>query len=134
MKTKKYKVLLKIKKIKKTKLLSNLNTLNGEKSKLESVKNYLEKILKNTPLNEGIISASQLKQLSDFNNEISKRLEVSNNRYSHIETEINNNLKEINLIEKQKEKIICKKQKIELAEAKNKELKAEIYRNKISII
>ena len=47
MKKNKYKVLLKLKKIKKNKLLSNLNTLNDEKEKLLSVKDYLEDILKN---------------------------------------------------------------------------------------
>ena len=134
MKKNKYKVLLKLKKIKKNKLLSNLNTLNDEKEKLLSVKDYLEDVLKHNIPNEDVVSGNHLKQLSDFNNEISKRLEVSNNRYSHIQTEINNNLVEINLIEKQKEKIISHKQKNEQIELKNKELRAETLVNKISII
>ena len=134
MKKNKYKVLLKLKKIKKNKLLSNLNTLNDEKEKLLSVKDYLEDVLKHSIPNEDVVSGNHLKQLSDFNNEISKRLEVSNNRYSHIKTEINNNLVEINLIEKQKEKIISHKQKKEQIELKSKELRAETFVNKISII
>lgn len=134
MKKNKYKVLLKLKKIKKNKLLSNLNTLNDEKEKLLSVKDYLEDVLKHNIPDEDVVSGNHLKQLSDFNNEISKRLEVSNNRYSHIQTEINNNLVEINLIEKQKEKIISHKQKNEQIELKNKELRAETLVNKISII
>ena len=134
MKKNKYKVLLKLKKIKKNKLLSNLNTLNDEKEKLLSVKDYLEDVLKHNIPDENVVSGNHLKQLSDFNNEISKRLEVSNNRYSHIQTEINNNLVEINLIEKQKEKIISHKQKNEQIELKSKELRAETLVNKISII
>ena len=134
MKKNKYKVLLKLKKIKKNKLLSNLNTLNDEKEKLLSVKDYLEDVLKHNIPNEDVVSGNHLKQLSDFNNEISKRLEVSNNRYSHIQTEINNNLMEINLIEKQKEKIISHKQRNEQIELKSKELRAETFINKISII
>ena len=134
MKKNKYKVLLKLKKIKKYKLISNLNTLNDEKEKLLSVKDYLEDVLKQNIPDEGVVSGNHLKQLSDFNNEISKRLEVSNNRYSHIQTEINNNLVEINLIEKQKEKIISHKQKKEQIELKSKELRAETFVNKISII
>ena len=134
MKKNKYKVLLKLKKIKKNKLLSNLNTLNDEKEKLLSVKDYLEDVLKHNIPDEDVVSGNYLKQLSDFNNEISKRLEVSNNRYSHIQTEINNNLVEINLIEKQKEKIISHKQKNEQIELKSKELRAETFVNKISII
>lgn len=134
MKKNKYKVLLKLKKIKKNKLLSNLNTLNDEKEKLLSVKEYLEDVLKHNIPNEDVVSGNHLKQLSDFNNEISKRLEVSNNRYSHIQTEINNNLMEINLVEKQKEKIISHKQKNEQIELKSKELRTETYINKISII
>jgi len=133
MKKNKYKVLLKLKKIKKNKLLSNLNTLNDEKEKLLSVKDYLEDVLKHNIPNEDVVSGNHLKQLSDFNNEISKRLEVSNNRYSHIQTEINNNLMEINLIEKQKEKIISHKQRNEQIELKSKELRAETLTNKISI-
>jgi hypothetical protein len=133
MKKNKYKVLLKLKKIKKNKLLSNLNTLNDEKEKLLSVKDYLEDVLKHNIPNEDVVSGNHLKQLSDFNNEISKRLEVSNNRYSHIQTEINNNLMEINLIEKQKEKIISHKQRNEQIELKSKDLRAETLTNKISI-
>lgn len=134
MKKKKYDILVKIKKINKNKLIYNLNNLNNEKEKLEDIKNYLENSLKDSqPLNEAV-SGVQLRQISNFNGELIKKLEVSENRYKHLSNEINNNLKQINKIEKQKEKIISKKRKIEKIEIEALELKKENYRNKVSLI
>ena len=134
MKKKKYDILVKIKKINKNKLIYNLNNLNSEKEKLEDIKNYLENSLKDSqPLNEAV-SGVQLRQISNFNGELIKKLEVSENRYKDLSNEINNNLKQINKIEKQKEKIISKKRKIEKIEIEALELKKENYRNKVSLI
>ena len=80
------------------------------------------------------MSGVQLRQISNFNGELIKKLEVSENRYKHLSNEINNNLKQINKIEKQKEKIISKKRKIEKIEIEALELKKENYRNKVSLI
>ena len=80
------------------------------------------------------MSAVQLRQISNFNGELIKKLEVSENRYKHLSNEINNNLKQITKIEKQKEKIISKKRKIEKIEIEALELKKENYRNKVSLI
>ena len=134
MKKKKYDILVKIKKINKNKLIYNLNNLNSEKEKLEDIKNYLENSLKDSqPLNEAV-SGVQLRQISNFNGELIKKLEVSENRYKHLSNEINNNLRQINKIEKQKEKIIAKQRKIEKIEIEALELKKENYRNKVSLI
>ena len=134
MKKKKYDILVKIKQINKNKLVYNLNNLNSEKAKLEDIKNYLVNTLKDSqPLSEEM-SAVQLRQISNFNGELIKKLEVSENRYKHLSNEINNNLKQINKIEKQKEKIISKKRKIEKIEIEALELKKENYRNKVSLI
>ncbi|MEL0125448.1 MAG: hypothetical protein VW827_07290 [Alphaproteobacteria bacterium] len=134
MKKKKYDILVKIKKINKNKLVYNLNNLNSEKAKLEDIKNYLVNTLKDSqPLSEEM-SAVQLRQISNFNGELIKKLEVSENRYKHLSNEINNNLKQITKIEKQKEKIISKKRKIEKIEIEALELKKENYRNKVSLI
>ena len=46
MKNKKYDILVKIKKINKNKLVSNLNILNAEKEKLYDVREYLKNTLK----------------------------------------------------------------------------------------
>lgn len=134
MRKKKYDILVKIKKINKSKLVNNLNNLNSEKGKLEDIKDYLEKTLKSSQPSSEEISGVQLRQISIFNEELIKKLEVSKNRYRHLNNEINSNLKQINKIEKQREKIISKKRKIEKIEIEAIENKKEIFRNKISPI
>ena len=134
MKKKKYDILVKIKKINKSKLVNNLNNLNSEKGKLEDIKDYLEKTLKSSQPSSEEISGVQLRQISYFNEELIKKLEVSKNRYRHLNNEINSNLEQINKIEKQREKIISKKKKIEKIEIEALENKKEIFRNKISPI
>ena len=134
MKKKKNDILVKIKQINKNKLVYNLNNLNSEKAKLEDIKNYLENTLKDSQPSSEEMSAVQLRQISNFNGELIKKLEVSENRYKHLSNEINNNLKQITKIEKQKEKIISKKRKIEKIEIEALELKKENYRNKVSLI
>ena len=134
MKKKQYDILVKIKKINKSKLINNLNNLNSEKGKLEDIKDYLEKTLKSSQPSSEEISGVQLRQISIFNEELIKKLEVSKNRYRHLNNEINSNLEQINRIEKQREKIISKKRKIEKIEIEAVENKKEIFRNKISRI
>ena len=134
MKKKKYDILVKIKQINKNKLVYNLNNLNSEKAKLEDIKNYLENTLKDSQPSGEEMSGVQLRQISNFNGELIKKLEVSENRHKHLSNEINNNLKQITKIEKQKEKIISKKRKIEKIEIEALELKKENYRNKVSLI
>ena len=134
MKKKKYDILVKIKQINKNRLVYNLNNLNSEKAKLEDIKNYLVNTLKDSQPSSEEMSAVQLRQISNFNGELIKKLEVSENRYKHLSNEINNNLKQIAKIEKQKEKIISKKRKIEKIEIEALELKKENYRNKVSLI
>lgn len=134
MKKKQYDILAKIKKINKSKLVNNLNNLNSEKGKLEDITDYLEKTLKSSQPSSEEISGVQLRQISIFNEELIKKLEVSKNRYTHLNNEINSNLKQINRIEKQREKIISKKRKIEKIEIEAIENKKEIFRNKISRI
>ena len=75
-----------------------------------------------------------MRQISYFNEELIKKLEVSKNRYRHLNNEINSNLEQINKIEKQREKIIYKKRKIEKIEIEALENTKEIFRNKISPI
>ena len=134
MKKKKYDILVKIKKINKSKLVNNLNNLNSEKGKLEDIKDYREKTLKSSQPSSEEISGVQLRQISYFNEELIKKLEVSKNRYRHLNNEINSNLEQINKIEKQREKIISKKRKIERIEIEALENKKETFRNKISPI
>ena len=64
MKKKQYDILVKIKKINKSKLVNNLNNLNSEKGKLEDIKDYLEKTLKSSQPSSEEISGVQLRQIS----------------------------------------------------------------------
>ena len=134
MKKKKYDILVKMKKINRNKLVHTLNHLNSEKERLEDVNEYLENTLKGNIPSSDEMSGIQLKQISNFNGELIKKLEVSKNRYRHLNNEIDNNLKQINKIKKQQEKIISQKRKVEKIEIEALELKKEFFRNKVSII
>ena len=76
-----------------------MNTLNKEKITAE-IKEYLSDT-QNNKTRVGEFSAIQLRQLSSFNNEIVKVRSIEN-RYSSTNDEINNNLKQIHQIDKQK--------------------------------
>ena len=134
MKHKKYDILAKLKQIKKSKLIGNLNTLNKEKDKLEDIKNYLSKTLEENKPKTEEFSGTQLKQLSDFNSEIIKKLEVSENRFNHLNHEIIYNLKQINKIEKQRETIFKKKKELLKIKLEAQENKRENFKSKISSI
>ena len=103
---KKYQLLSLLKKIKKNKLSSNLNTLNLEKRKLERISEDLKEMLEQSSFVEGeILNSSQLRQMSSFRENLQEKLQVSSNREVHLEKEMNNYLSEISKIKKQKEKI-----------------------------
>ena len=103
---KKYQLLSLLKKIKKNKLSSNLNTLNLEKRKLERISEDLKEMLEQSSFVEGeILNSSQLRQMSSFRENLQEKLEISTNREIHLEKEMNDYLGEINKIKKQKEKI-----------------------------
>ena len=103
---KKYQLLSLLKKIKKNKLSSNLNTLNLEKRKLERISEDLKEMLEQSSFVEGeILNSSQLRQMSSFRENLQEKLQISSNREIHLEKEMNNYLSEISKIKKQKEKI-----------------------------
>ena len=95
-----------IKKIKKNKLSSNLNTLNLEKRKLERISEDLKEMLEKSSFAEGeILNSSQLRQMSSFRENLQEKLQISSNREIHLEKEMNNYLGEISKIKTQREKI-----------------------------
>ena len=103
---KKYQLLSLLKKIKKNKLSSNLNTLNLEKRKLERISEDLKEMLEKSSFNEGeILNSSQLRQMSSFRENLQEKLQISSNREIHLEKEMNNYLSEICKIKTQREKI-----------------------------
>ena len=135
MNSKKFNILYKLKKLKKNKSLSSLTFLIKEKKKLSKISETLEEMLKisNYPKNE-ILSTGLLKQISNYQEKLQKKLETSNNRKKYLLSEISSNLKHISKLTKQTETIKEKIFELEREQSANKEKKAEInILNKSSI-
>ena len=132
---KKYQLLSLLKKIKKNKLSSNLNTLNLEKRKLERISDDLKEMLEQSSFVEGeILNSSQLRQMSSFRENLQEKLQISSNREIHLEKEMNNYLSEISKIKKQKEKIEKKiKEEALLIEKMNELRKDHNFKTKVMI-
>ena len=131
MKKKKYQLLGLLKKIKKNKLTSNLNTLNQEKKKLERISDDIKEMLDQSAFNPGeILNSSQLRQTSSFRVNLQEKLEISSNRELHLEKEMNDYLGEISKIKKQKEKIDKKIKEETLIIEKNNELRKQVFKTK----
>tara|TARA_B100001057_G_scaffold192683_1_gene193617 strand:- start:189 stop:593 length:405 start_codon:yes stop_codon:yes gene_type:complete len=132
MKKKKYQLLGLLKKIKKNKLTSSLNTLNLEKKKLERISDDIKEMLDKSAFITGeILDSSQLRQTSSFRVNLQEKLEISSNRELHLEKEMNDYLGEINKIKKQKEKIDKKIKEEALIIEKNNELrKSQVFKTK----
>ena len=132
---KKYQLLSLLKKIKKNKLSSNLNTLNLEKRKLERISEDLKEMLEQSSFVEGeILNRSQLRQMSSFRENLQEKLQISSNREIHLEKEMNNYLSEISKIKKQKEKIEKKiKEEALLIEKMNELRKDHNFKTKVMI-
>jgi len=132
MKKKKYELLGLLKKIKKNKLTSNLNTLNLEKKKLERISDDIKEMLDQSAFNTGeILNSAQLRQTSSFRVNLQEKLEISSNRELHLEKEMNDYLGEISKIKKQREKIDKKIKEESLIIEKNNELrKSQVFKTK----
>tara|TARA_B100000900_G_scaffold410675_1_gene428923 strand:- start:91 stop:495 length:405 start_codon:yes stop_codon:yes gene_type:complete len=132
MKKKKYELLGLLKKIKKNKLTSNLNTLNLEKKKLERISDDIKEMLDQSSFNTGeILNSAQLRQTSSFRVNLQEKLEISSNRELHLEKEMNDYLGEISKIKKQREKIDKKIKEESLIIERNKELrKSQVFKTK----
>ena len=127
MKKSKYYILSKLKKIKKNKLVSNLGTLNKEKSKIKRINNELKEMLDESNLKIGeTFNSSSLRQVSSFRNNLQEKIEISKNRASHLTKEIDGYLGEINKVNKQQEKINEKIIEELLISEKTKELRESI--------
>ncbi len=127
MKKNKYDLFLVYKKLKKNKLLSSLSTLNDERKKIELIKKTITEVLIETNNNSSETSASELKFNANFRQNLMQKLEVSNNRENHLLNEINNNLVQIEKIDKQKEKIKERKKFNDMKNQKLIELKNDNY-------
>ena len=125
MNNKKFNLLLKLKKVKKSKSIQDLNTLNKEKSKLSNIQESLGKILETAQFPEGEeMTSSFLRQISTYQNQIQDKLNTSLNRQKYLSSEILNNINELSRLNKQTEIIekkisTIKKEKDEILEKKS---------------
>ena len=125
MNNKKFNLLLKLKKVKKSKSIQDLNTLNKEKSKLSNIQESLGKILETAKFPEGEeMTSSFLRQISIYQNQIQDKLNTSLNRQKYLSSEILNNINELSRLNKQTEIIekkisTIKKEKDEILEKKS---------------
>ena len=125
MNNKKFNLLLKLKKVKKSKSIQDLNTLNKEKSKLSNIQESLGKILETAQFPEGEeMTSSFLRQISTYQNQIQDKLNTSLNRQKYLSSEILNNINELSKLNKQTEIIekkisTIKKEKDEILEKKS---------------
>ena len=125
MNNKKFNLLLKLKKVKKSRSIHGLNTLNKEKSKLSNIQESLGKILETAKFPEGEeMTSSFLRQISIYQNQIQDKLNTSLNRQKYLSSEILNNINELSKLNKQTEIIekkisTIKKEKDEILEKKS---------------
>ena len=121
---KKYKALEILKKIKKKDLISGLSSLSSEKDKLKLIGVELKELLNQSKIQQNqIFIGSQLKNTSNYRENLQEKIEISKNREIHLNKEIDSYLNQISKVKKQEEKI-QEKIKDELAsQEKTKELR-----------
>lgn len=126
MKKNRYDLFLILKNLKKNKLLNNLSTLNNERKKLNFIQETLkELIVSNEKLNFSQLTGSELKRKGKLRESLMNKIQISNNRETHLSNEINHNIFEISKIEEQKKKIKEKKLKDDIKKENFEELKKE---------
>ena len=120
---KKYDILSKLKKIRKNKLVSNLETLNKEQRKLERINSELKDMLDDSKFEIGkTITSGAVRQVSTFRKNLQDKIQVSENREVHLKKEIDTYLNEISKVNKQQEKIEEKKKENLAILEQNKEI------------
>ena len=128
MKKNKYDLFLVQKKLRKSKLLNNLSTLNDEKKRLHFIKKTLNEMINQNQISQSDeIRGSDLKINASFKQNLLNKIQVSSNRENHVEQEIRNNRAEIQKVEKQKEKIIEKKKYNKIQKENFLELKKDNF-------
>ena len=80
MKKSKYEILSKLKKIKKNKLVSNLGTLNKEKTKIKKINDELKEMLDESKFVIGeTLNSGSLRQVSSFRKNLQEKIDISKN-------------------------------------------------------
>ena len=127
MKKKTYNLLLLKKKISKNQSFKEISSLSKEKDKNRNAVKSLNDLLNNSKSNLGELMASgDLKNMSYFQEEIRKRVEISKSRENFLQAEIKSKMKELSKIKKQEDVVKNKIKDIDYLSNEEKEKKTEI--------
>ena len=127
MKKKIYNLLLLKKKISKNQSFKEISSLSKEKDKNTNAVKSLNELLVSSNSNIGeLITSGDLKNISNFQGEIRKRVEMSKSREHFLQVEIKSKVKELSKIKKQEDVVKNKIKDIDYLSNEEKEKKAEI--------
>ena len=127
MKKKTYNLLLLKKKISKNQSFKEISSLSKEKDKNRNAVRSLNDLLNKSKSNIGeLLTSSDLKNMSYFQDEIRKRVEISKSRENFLQAEIKSKMKELSKIKKQEDFVKNKIKDIDYLSNEEKEKKTEI--------
>ena len=127
MKKKTYNLLLLKKKISKNQSFKEISSLSKEKDKNRNAVRSLNDLLNKSKSNIGeLLTSSDLKNMSYFQDEIRKRVEISKSREHFLQAEIKSKMKELSKIKKQEEVVKNKIKDIDYLSNEEAEKKTEI--------
>ena len=127
MKKKTYNLLLLKKKISKNQSFKEISSLSKEKDKNRNAVRSLNDLLNKSKSNIGeLLTSSDLKNMSYFQDEIRKRVEISKSRENFLQAEIKSKMKELSKIKKQEEVVKNKIKDIDYLSNEEAEKKTEI--------
>ena len=127
MKKKTYNLLLLKKKISKNQSFKEISSLSKEKDKNRNAVKSLNDLLNKSKSNIGeLMTSSDLKNMSYFQDEIRKRVEISKSREHFLQAEIKSKMKELSKIKKQEDVVKNKIKDIDYLSNEEKEKKTEI--------
>ena len=127
MKEKKFNLLLILKKLKKNKSLSGLNTLLKERDKLTDINKRLTELIDSSSFSKGeLLSSGLIQQISKYQGEVQQKIETSKSRKEYLSKEISQNLKQLAELKKQTDTIEDKIFEIQKEKSEIKEIKSEM--------
>ena len=127
MKKKTYNLLLLKKKISKNQSFKEISSLSKEKDKNRNAVKSLNDLLNNSKSSIGdLMTSGDLKNMSYFQDEIRKRVEISKSREHCLQAEIKSKMKELSKIKKQEDVVKNKIKDIDYLSNEEKEKKTEI--------
>tara|TARA_B100000282_G_C31318158_1_gene303159 strand:+ start:89 stop:499 length:411 start_codon:yes stop_codon:yes gene_type:complete len=127
MKKKTYNLLLLKKKISKNQSFKEISSLSKEKDKNRNAVKSLNNLLNNSKSDIGeLMTSGDLKNMSYFQEEIRKRVEISKSRENFLQAEIKSKMKELSKIKKQEDVVKNKIKDIDYLSNEEKEKKTEI--------